>query len=497
MFVVLRDKGVLTSGDGETWEILQPLPFSTMINIYFKSVIFAHGRFVIVGLKLGYEYNINEGFISLFSKANGLSWPVYYTEIYTGKVLNSVAFGNNQCLTVGTLGAILSSLDDSLWTRRNQNLDKFLNSVAFGNGRFVTVGSSNCVRISDDLKNWQVKDISPTDPGHSVTFHSVVYCNNQFFILDIRYVSPDGNSWEYSPGPIMDVLFSMTYGKSQFVAVGYSSSSGKISTSLDGTTWTDRTSGTSSALRSVTFGDSQFVTVGDRGTILTSSDATAWTPQGAPANNLYGVAYGNNIFIAVGDSGAILTSPNGIAWMSRNSLTTAPLYGVIWADSQFVAVGGSGTILTSSDGLKWTVQNSGTIINILSITYGSGQFVAVGGTNNGTGYLHSGFGSLILTSMGNIPVSIKQNASNLTKNNKIKCTISIKNISVKLPNDISKNLSKVELFTITGRKFYSASTKTNNGTLNIPSSGFSSGKYFITITYADNKSLTSTFVLTR
>ena len=105
---------------------------------------------------------------------------------------------------------------------------------------------------------------------------------------------------------------------------------------------------------------------------------------------LAGVASGDGIFVAVGDRGTILTSPDGIAWSPQPSGTSNYLAHVAYANGLFVAVGGFnhsdnaegvGTILTSPDGLRWTARTSGTG-NILSgIAFGSGTFVAVGYNN--------------------------------------------------------------------------------------------------------------------
>jgi hypothetical protein len=40
-----------------------------------------------------------------------------------------------------------------------------------------------------------------------------------------------------------------------------------------------RTSGTTNDLNGITYGNSTFMTVGNSGTILTSTDATTWTPR--------------------------------------------------------------------------------------------------------------------------------------------------------------------------------------------------------------------------
>ena len=77
-------------------------------------------------------------------------------------------------------------------------------------------------------------------------------------------------------------------------------------------------SGTTAELNNVTFGNSQFVAVGASGTILTSPDGVTWIGRKSGTSfNLYGATYGtvgNGLFVVVGDGGIVLNSPDGITW---------------------------------------------------------------------------------------------------------------------------------------------------------------------------------------
>ena len=120
-------------------------------------------------------------------------------------------------------------------------------------------------------------------------------------------------------------------------------------------------------LYSVTYGGSQFVAVGLYCTILTSPDATTWTIQDLSyACNLFSVAYGDSQFVAVGSGGAILSSPDGTSWINKTpgNPTTLSYYfaAITFGNGQFAAAGGVsdgygtfyGRILTSSDdGTTW------------------------------------------------------------------------------------------------------------------------------------------------
>ena len=96
------------------------------------------------------------------------------------------------------------------------------------------------------------------------------------------------------------------------------------------TTQTIQTSGTSQVLYSVVWSGSQFVAVGSSGTILTSPDGHTWTTQtSGTSNSLYGVAWSSSgsqsEFVAVGNDGTILASPDGHTWTTQRAGTRLPL----------------------------------------------------------------------------------------------------------------------------------------------------------------------------
>ena len=138
----------------------------------------------------------------------------------------------------------------------------------------------------------------------------------------------------------------------------------------------------------------------------------------------------------------------------------------------------------SSDDTTWTKINSGTTNNLSSIAYGNGQFVAVG--DNGT----------ILTSIADPTGTVFQ--PNFKANiNGFKIAVVNNWLFTKLPNSLSNNQIKIVLFNVSGRRIYSSTVRSQNGILNVPANGFPAGKYFISITDGNNKTLNSSFILTR
>lgn len=149
--------------------------------------------------------------------------------------------------------------------------------------------------------------------------------------------------------------------------------------------WTSENSGVTNNLYSITYGNSQFVAVGDSGTILTSADGQKWSKQNSGTTCLFSsVVYGNSRFVAVGDSGMIMNSVDGLTWKRSIKIDTIYAYGkkiqltspdfivdtlnarlrsVVYQDSQFIAVGGGNepesepksekVMLSSAGGTAW------------------------------------------------------------------------------------------------------------------------------------------------
>jgi hypothetical protein len=80
--------------------------------------------------------------------------------------------------------------------------------------------------------------------------------------------------------------------------------------------------------------------------------------------------------------------------------------------------------------------------------------------------------------------------------NEFKINISKTGITVSVPQALTKGILNIELFTVAGKRIYSATHQAQNGALNIPLMRFSTGTYLISIK-GGNASLSSPFVVTR
>jgi hypothetical protein len=214
--------------------------------------------------------------------------------------LTAIAYGSNNFAAVSRSSEIATTPDGKQWTSRSTDVLLGFNHVAFANGKFVSVGRNGAIRTSDDDGvTWQLPANSPTTS-------------------ELNGSAGNGSQW---------------------VAVGGTPGAGVIVGSQDGSVWSSATPGTN-ILYGVTYGNNQFVAVGESGRILTSTNGQTWNlATNKYTDTLYGVAYGNNLFIAVGANGRILYSPNGNGWTNVQNysmqLPLQPLRGITFANNKF------------------------------------------------------------------------------------------------------------------------------------------------------------------
>jgi hypothetical protein len=182
--------------------------------------------------------------------------------------------------------------------------------------------------------------------------------NQRLFIFGLMFSFVTGRliadpldqwTWRF-PNPTGRTLAAVTYGGSQFVAVG---DNGTIISSPDGYNWSNRVSGVSVFLHGVAYADGEYAVAGDGGTILVSTNLTSWTQMPAiTTNTLLGIAgnsgwKSNNLpqFIAVGASGAAAVCASGTNWSAVSPGTTNTLYSATWGSTRFIIVGSSGTVI--------------------------------------------------------------------------------------------------------------------------------------------------------
>lgn len=287
---------------------------------------------------------------------------------FGGNASGGDASENGLFVAVGAGGTIVTSGDGINWTLQGSFTSQDLYGVTYGNNQFIAVGNGVVLTGSPDGTTWTNEDVSN---ALSLPLTSAVYADGQFVAVGNNQVMScaDGNNWNALPtepsgitGPTVD-LFSIAYGNNEFVTVGtYSESTasqeiaylGLIATSPDATNWSILPY-QPNYLSGITYGDSQFVAVGREGSILTSADGTIWLAQSAPQLNmglspyLINVVYGGGQYVVTGNyvglipsTGFLLASQDGKAWtmQSTGSNLYGIAYGVVAGAGTFVAVGG-------------------------------------------------------------------------------------------------------------------------------------------------------------
>ena len=255
--------------------------------------------------------------------------------------LQSVAFGNNLFVAVGTGDYILTSSDGINWNEVYSNV-KF-NSVTFGNNLFVAVGSYGNIKTSTDGITWTSRT-SHVDPG--AYLYEVIYANNMFVAVGDKeniLTSPDGITWTKVFSGINHTLSSVAFGNNLFVAGG---GGGKPITSTDGITWTKKDSNFSGVVNKIVFGNNLFVAVGQGGRNATSPNGITWTKQkNLPIEVGKAAIFANNMFFAVSSStGQSILSADGINWIDQGTSFNAAINGVIYVNNMFVAVGNENVV---------------------------------------------------------------------------------------------------------------------------------------------------------
>ena len=360
-----------------------------------------------------------------------------------------------------------------------------LYSVTYGDNQFMAVGCT--ILTSPDAITWTIKDSSLT-----CSFFSVAYGDSLFVVVEGGAIlsSPNGTSWINKT--LSYYFAAITFSNGRFataggVSDGYGTFFGRILTSSDGgTTWIKKDLPAIKWFNSIIFNDSLLMAVGSGGGIITSSDTSTWTKRNSmTTKDLNSVVYGNSQFVAVGAGGTILTSPDDSIWTKRNSGITSTLNSIIYGNNQYVTVGDSGRILTSPDAMSWTIRNSGTIKALRGIVYADSQFVAVGDSG------------VILTSKADGTGIAFHAKSHIPDNGRIKIKSSNSGISIILPIATAPGLLKIELFTVTGKRVYSATSRGTNGVLKIPALGFPTGMYYLSIEDNLVSAKSAAFILAR
>ena len=295
--------------------------------------------------------------------------PQYGKNWTTGSIktgsesFNSFAIGNGIYVACRGLsgippeGGISTSTNFVDWVNQTPLGATDFNSVSYGNNSWVVVGSAGSIYTSSTSNNWQRIN----------TFLSRVYVGG---IIPFEYPvsSYNGN------------LNGVTFGMNKFIAVGAGGSAlvSDVSSGIT-TSWVVRSTPSATQLNSIAAGTDNYVAVGNNGYVTRSSDGFVWQSHVSnTANQLNSVKFINQKFFAVGNSGTLIVSTDGGgSWVNKSpsGYTSFNFFDITYKDGVFLISGTNQLIIISSDGENWIrTTNSNVTLKFL----GTDRFRIIG-----------------------------------------------------------------------------------------------------------------------
>jgi hypothetical protein len=350
IYLVAAEDKLYSSADGQSWIDL-PSPINTTIT----GVHAAGSSFILTGLGG-----------RIYSSTDGVSW--FNISLPSPVNVRNFAYSSTatpQYIVVGDAGAIFTSNNALTWTQRTSGTVEDLLGVTYSNSTFgwVAVGSDGVILQSADAIIW-------VDVG----------------------------------SPYSNVLRSVTYDGTSFVAVG---DSGLITASSDGAVWATRTSGVIDDLNVINAanlaGNTWLYAFGQNGRGLSSDDNVLWSPlTTGVTTNLRDTAYTGNLFITVGSSGTIITSELGNIWNDDSIIPEVTgNANFIWDNhNQVLSIGGN--IIPQSDNayVLGTASNRWANAHVFNfnatgeVNLGNVEAITIGGGSNGYVLSTDGTGNL-------------------------------------------------------------------------------------------------------
>lgn len=307
---------------------------------------------------------------ALYVSPAGTAWTKLNTGLGSHAPLRGVTWSGTQFVAVGggnyydssSLSVVMTSPDGTAWTNVPMTAKAELKSVAWSGTTYAAVGARGAIYTSTNGTVWTKR----TSPGGTLNLNCVIWAGNQFVAVggrdymdnyydgnlptgSIILTSPDGVTWTRQTTYGEQPLESITWNGTTFVAVG------RVSI-FDG-----------------------FTPV-----ILTTDDATRWAGQNSTSalNNqtLVSVVWDGSQFVAFGDQRGIQHSPDGITWTATAAAVPegSTITSACWTGQEFIAVSSDGGTLVSDDGENWTSHLTDSFQNMRAITCNGAVAVAVG-----------------------------------------------------------------------------------------------------------------------
>jgi hypothetical protein len=243
-YVVVGAAGIIAcSVDGVNWT--KQVVGSTSIS--WSAVCYGGGKFVAHGTPNTVAYS-----------TDGINWT---TQTVTISGAWDIAYGNNLFVAGQANATTLYSSDGITWNSATTPVSNF-RGAGFGNGKFMLGTSTGYIITSTDAVNW-----TQVARPFTSTVRDLYYANGIWLATadsnKIAYSLDEGVTWETTAALSIDAWYSVTYGEGRFIAT---STNGYFSISTDGINWTVGPQRTGQMLRSIVYSGSVFLATNNKNT---------------------------------------------------------------------------------------------------------------------------------------------------------------------------------------------------------------------------------------
>lgn len=319
-FCAAANGAILSSTDAQNW---------TKINtdwgedVRFIQISGSSGNYIATGFKNSGKY--------IFHSSDGILWNNYETDdnlweiVYNGtyRSIEKIIYANGSYMGIGVqmddIRTLITSSDMENWDILNVGVEDFEpKDVIYDNNQYVSVGYNGKILTSPDGILWTSRTT-----GTVYSLNKIIYANSQYVVVgagpDGILTSPDGISWSIHYQGLTYDLYSIIYANNLYIAVG---DSGTIVTSPDGDIWTKRDSPYAYTLNDIAYGNNTFVIAGAWAGSITSTDGITWTLNNNELKDFRNIEFINNRFI--GGRDVICSSVDGLHWKSESLYLNNP-----------------------------------------------------------------------------------------------------------------------------------------------------------------------------
>jgi photosystem II stability/assembly factor-like uncharacterized protein len=294
-------------------EIWTPIQTQPPLDEHQFGVTYGDSTWVIVGDTVG-----DGGLVK--TSPDGVHWTKRTSGV--AQSLNGVAYSNGLGLfaAVGHCGTIITSPDGITWTRKYPNPETTENfqciccGVINGTDLFIAAGNNGTIYTSSNGITWLKRTSGVNNRLDGICCSAV---KGLFVIVGydgVILTSDDGIGWDNHSLSMTNYLFDVVYGDDDGLFVA-TSKNGTLFISDSGFNWSKRNPGIMTEhLYGITYGNSEFIAVGNFGACISSLDGRNWVLEINPpltTEPLWDIAYDANMnrFVAVGQNIILYSTP--------------------------------------------------------------------------------------------------------------------------------------------------------------------------------------------